>query len=161
MPSDYQALARIDCQYLVRKCPVSVQILDTNLRNSLILGWHDIGLLYCGMIDQKTIEAFSKELQEEIRFKRQVSKDSIEPGEPIESFESIIQMLMCEMDDPDFSSTMRKELQDFGIKLGIFSANTKADLANIVVLGHGKKYDFKRGGIYYRFEDWKALKEDQ
>lgn len=49
MPSDYQALARIDCQYLVRKCPVSVQILDTNLRNSLILGWHDIGLWCCEM----------------------------------------------------------------------------------------------------------------
>ncbi len=109
------------------------------------------------MIDQKTIEAFSKELQEEIRFKRQVSKDSIEPGEAIESFGSIIRELMRDMDDFEFSATMRRELQDFGIRLGIFKPNTLAQINSIASCGRFRKYDFKRGPVYYVFESWKPL----
>ena len=70
----------------------------------------------------------------------------------------IILRLMQDCDDPDLMAyEFRRELQDYGIEIGIYVANTKQQIDQIQQLGGGKKYDFKRGDRYYTFDSWDPL----
>src|SRR5262245_26241566 len=100
---------------------------------------------------------FSRELEEEIAFRLDVYFESND--EAIER-NVIIRELMSDMDDrEDVAFEFRKELQDFGIRIGIFRAYTKGELDKVVFSGHGKKYDFKRKDKFYMFESWKPLEQ--
>jgi hemerythrin-like domain-containing protein/predicted nucleotidyltransferase/ribosomal protein S18 acetylase RimI-like enzyme len=102
---------------------------------------------------------FSKELEADIQHLITTSEDSIESGEPVLTRAQAIRYLMQDMDDPGhYSHEHRRELQNFGVKIGIFEPCTREELDNIVVIGgRGRKYDFKRGNLYYRFNSWKPL----
>ncbi len=68
--------------------------------------------------------------------------------------------LLQDMDNRDsVAFTIKKELQDFGISVGIFKPNTLAQVQERKrnQIGRGKGYDFKRGDIYYVFDSWKPL----
>ncbi len=95
---------------------------------------------------------FSKELREEIDFRIQNSK---EDGE--ESSESLeLKYLIQDMDEKEsVASEFKKELENYGIEVGIFKGYSKEELKSIVVFpARSKKYDFKRGEVYYRFDKW-------
>jgi hypothetical protein len=55
------------------------------------------------------------------------------------------------------ASDFKKELENFGAKIGIFKEISKEELANIHISGGGRKYDFQRGGKYYVFDSWEPL----
>ena len=54
------------------------------------------------------------------------------------------------------ATEFRKELQNIQIQLGIVKPYTLDQLKERYV-SRGKKYDFKRGNIYYAFESWLPL----
>lgn len=102
-------------------------------------------------------KSFSSGLQDEINHKINAAKES---NEVLSEGDAIHQLL----DDSDFKDhpayQFKKELQDIGISKGVFKSYTKNQIDNIVSTG-GKKYDFKRGDIYYRFESWQPLDNPQ
>lgn len=101
---------------------------------------------------------FPKEVEDEIRYK--IEDVGHEEGE-IPTRNQVIKELIQDSDLPDsVAYTLRKPLQDYGIKTGIYKPNTLEDIKNTTRLGGGKKYDFKRGDIYYTFDGWKHLSDE-
>jgi hypothetical protein len=102
----------------------------------------------------------SKGLEKEIAHKLNVDRDPPEAGESLYDRADAIQELMQDMDFPEHpASQFKKELEDYGASIGVFKPYSKAQIDEIVTTG-GKKYDFKRGDKYFRFESWEPLKEN-
>ena len=107
---------------------------------------------------------FSPELEEEIKFQMDNYNED-QTGEILTEDDKLtigdaIQRLMQDMDDPDHqASRFKKELENFGISIGIYKPITKLQMDRTQILGRGKKYDFKRGSIYYVFDSWEPLNE--
>lgn len=103
---------------------------------------------------------FSPALEAEIRYRLETKHDSYDPSDPEDSLatrEDVLQELIQDSDIPDhYAASFKKELQNFQIEIGIVKASTKKQLENVTVT-RGKKYDFKRGELYYRFESWEPL----
>ena len=107
---------------------------------------------------KENLPRFSEKLEAEIAHKLNAAAESADPDEPVFTRGAAIKELMQDADLPETTAhEFKRELEDFGIAAGIFTPKTKAQIANIVSIGRGKKYDFKRGEVYYRFESWKPL----
>lgn len=107
---------------------------------------------------EPALEPLSSDLENEIGHLRQSFGESADPGESLSRNEAI-KRLMEDMDDPDlYASKFKKELEDYGAKIGIYKPYTKSQLDQITV-SRGRKYDFKRGDTYYVFESWEPLRE--
>jgi len=92
---------------------------------------------------------FSKELEVEIAEKMDASEDAVRS--------ICIKELMEDMDDRGLIAwDYRRELQNYGIAIGVFKEITEEDMQSIIV-SSGKKYDFKRNGKYYSFDSWDGL----
>lgn len=103
---------------------------------------------------------FSQALEDEIAYLIGAA-DEMDDGDQMTRAEAI-RHLMEDMHDRDHpASEFRRELQDFGALIGVFVANTKAQIDEAVVVsargGSRPKYAFKRGDRYYVFESWKPL----
>ena len=98
---------------------------------------------------------FSAGLENEIETKL----DSAEPEEG-KAFTRAhaIKELMQDADEKGHpAEEFRKELEDFGIKIGVYREIMKAEMERTTVMGGGKKHDFKRGVKAYVFDSWKPL----
>lgn len=108
-------------------------------------------------------EGFSKGLNNEVEYLLDSSEEMIEDdfgGDRGAARKEIIKELIQDMDEPDHpAGEFKKELEDYGVKVGVFREITKDEMARTVVISRsrGKKYDFKRGGKFYVFKDWKPL----
>lgn len=104
---------------------------------------------------------FSPDVEEEISYLIQIHEDSRDTEDaedaPLSRAEAVQQMMQDSDGRDHWSADYRKELQTFGIAVGIFKAKTKEQLARIVSIGRGKKYDFKRGEQFFCFTSWKPL----
>lgn len=100
-------------------------------------------------------DSFSKELESDIKHKINTAEESLDEGETLQyTREDAIRELMQDMDEPEhYAFLHKKELEDFAIKESIYKPYTKEQLSQIQV-SSGRKYDFKRGDKYYRFEGW-------
>jgi hypothetical protein len=101
---------------------------------------------------------FSKGLEAEIdSYTDVISERWTAYGEKPYSKKEILQELMQDhMDNPQHPiSKYKRELQDFGAKIGIWKSVSKTQLKEMVA--PGKKYEFKRGDKYYVFDSWKPL----
>lgn len=106
-----------------------------------------------------TDRKFSPALEGEIRFKIETSADSVEDGEEVKTRAEVLRELMEDMDYPEHvASEFKRELEGFGIEIGVFREITKEEMSRIFVIGGDrKKYSFKRGGKFYKFETWKPM----
>jgi len=103
---------------------------------------------------------FSPGLEEEIQF--QMDNFNEAPAEErdnqILTRAEAIKRMMEDTDDSQLTAyDFKKELENFGAKIGIFREISKEEIANTYISGHGNKYDFKRGDKYYVFDSWKPL----
>jgi hypothetical protein len=101
---------------------------------------------------------FSKKLEDEINYMRQTFDEDADPGETLSRNDAIRRLLEDYTDKSHWSSEFKKELEDYQISTGIVKPYTAKQLESITVT-KGKKYDFRRGDIFYRFEGWGHLKE--
>jgi len=111
--------------------------------------------------NQVITKTLSKPLEDEIAHKISTFEESKEYADLGETFtrSDAIKELIQDMDDKGtVAYELRKPLQDLGIELGIFKPYTAAQLASMVIT-RGKKYDFKRGDTFYRFENFKPLQK--
>lgn len=111
-------------------------------------------------VDKNTNIKLSPRLISEIEYHIENSQDDVDIGhaEEAKKIHDVLYEMIQDMDDKDLPAyEFRKELQTIGIKLGIFKPNTKEEIDKIQIMGGGKKYDFKRGEIYYTFETWDNL----
>lgn len=93
---------------------------------------------------------FSADLESEIAERIEMSEDATRLD--------VLKELMQDMDDRGMVAyEFRRELQDIGIMLGIFSAKTREQLDRVQISGGRKKYDFRRGDTFYVFDNWDAL----
>ena len=99
---------------------------------------------------------FSPELEAELRYR---IEDLDHGDDDAPSREDVLQQLMQDCDNPEHvASEFKRELDDFGIEIGVYRETTIEEMARRVVMGRcRKKYDFKRGGRFYVFESWKPL----
>jgi hypothetical protein len=97
----------------------------------------------------------SVKLAEEVRFRI----DSVnESGEEQGTIAGALRDLIEDSDDPKLGAhEFLRELQDIQIALGIVNPYTKTQIDGIYSTHPGKKYDFKRGTVFYRFETWEPL----
>ncbi len=103
--------------------------------------------------------SFSAALEEEIQERLEIAHEG-EDNAHIDRNE-IVKEMMQDMDDKEMVAySFRHELQDFGAAVGIFEGYTKERIDRMVTTG-GRKYEFKRGPLFYVFKDWKALDEVQ
>ncbi len=108
-------------------------------------------------LKKELTKKFSTQLENEIQYKLDIDREEPEPGEDPFTRNDAIKELMQDIDIPDCpAAEFKTELENYGIEVGIFKAFTKEDLSNIMVTS-GKKYDFKRNNLFYRFETWKPL----
>ena len=103
---------------------------------------------------------FSPGLEEEIQFQMDNFNDA--PAEDrdneILTRSEAIQRMMEDMDDIEtVAYGFKKELENLGVKIGVFREISKEEIANTQILGRGRKYDFTRGDKYYIFNNWKPL----
>ena len=99
---------------------------------------------------------FSPKFEDEISTRLEECND--DPNEPV-TRNQIIREFMQDMDERDRTASLYvRELQDYGISIGIFKPYTKEQLNNVVQTGKNRrKYDFKRGDVYYVFDSWAPL----
>jgi len=65
--------------------------------------------------------------------------------------------LMQDCDDKNHpASEFKKELQDIGIRLGVYKPQTKSQISQVVT-NKGKAYSFKRGDVFYIFDSWNPV----
>lgn len=110
--------------------------------------------------DQTSAPVLSRELESEIQYRIENSREEVETGGADEALTrtEVLRELMQDADDKDtVAYTFRKELQNLGIQLGIYKEYSKEQLDGISQMGRGKKYDFKRGDKFYLFESWSGL----
>lgn len=68
--------------------------------------------------------------------------------------DDVLRMMVMDYDYPGtVAHYFRRELQNYGVHKGIFKAHTQQDLDRVTV-SSGKKYEFKRNGVYYCFDKW-------
>jgi hypothetical protein len=104
---------------------------------------------------------FSPKLEEEIQYQVDNFNESAENGGTLSKTEAV-QRMMNDMDEPEMiAAEFKKELQDFGISIGVWKPYTKEQLANMTISTssgrRASKYEFKRGDRYYIFESWEPL----
>lgn len=100
----------------------------------------------------------SKALWDEIKILQEIFAESADEGEVLSKSEAL-RRLMEDYDEPDsVAYSFRKELRKLSIDLGIVKTYTKKDLINIYI-SRGKKYDFKKGDLFYSWETWEPLEK--
>jgi hypothetical protein len=97
---------------------------------------------------------FSDKLESEIEY----LLDQQDPDEGL-TREDMIQDMMKNMEDKDhWANEFRTELENYGIKVGIYRAITPEEMERTTTTS-GRKYDFKRGGTAYVFKSWAPLEK--
>jgi len=100
---------------------------------------------------------FSKRLEAELEY-----LESCWEGDPESMFatrKDRIRYVLELMDHKEhWAKDFRTELQNFGIEIGMYKPYTKAEL-DMIYVNRGKKYDFKRGDLFYRFESWEPFEK--
>jgi hypothetical protein len=99
--------------------------------------------------------AFSTALEEEITERLDIAHS--EAGNEHVDRNDIIKEMMQDMDDREtVAHEFRGELRDYGIAIGVFEPHTREQLDKITTTG-GRKYEFKRDGLFYLFKSWAPL----
>jgi hypothetical protein len=89
-------------------------------------------------------------LREEIEFYLENSEGEMTVGD-------VLRDMITDMNIPETNAyELRKELQNIGIRYGVFKPHTKSQMGQIQA-SRGKAYDFKRGEVFYVFETWDRL----
>lgn len=105
-------------------------------------------------------QKFSKKLENEIKFNIESGSENVDESEKISRGDAI-RRVMEDMEESDHpASEFKKELQDFGIKTGIYKEYSKEQIDKITTTG-GRKYNFKRGDKYYILDTWKSLENKE
>jgi hypothetical protein len=103
---------------------------------------------------------FSTGLEEEIQYIMDTFNESPpedRDNEILTRPEAIHRIMQDMSDSGMIASDFKKELENFGAKIGIFKEISKEEMANTMISGRGRKYDFKRGDKYYVFDSWEPL----
>jgi hypothetical protein len=96
---------------------------------------------------------FSQGLEEEIQY----LIDLCEDDEPRTRTDALVEIIQDSDMRDHWAWAFRRELQDFGIQVGLYTARSKQQIDEMAFCGRGKKYDFKRGENYYLFNSWDVL----
>ena len=91
--------------------------------------------------------SMSAGLRDEIEFVQEAAEDAVTVGQALQ------EIMQDSSDKGHPASAFRKELQDIGIRLGVYRGYTADQMRNFAVT-KGKAYDFKRGNTFYVFETW-------